>query len=127
MRMSVVKTAHHERLFERNKRLSSPKPLIMSGSPARLPQKNGFVSHSTDFQVFLNCFNKIANENELKMASFGKNAFEATGFYKSYPFSSFQVYYFMQLGRVRILVMRRFLFLAATALAFQTSDFAQTT
>ncbi len=44
--MRDVETAHRERLFDRNKRLSSKKPLIMSGFPALAP-KIGFVSYPT--------------------------------------------------------------------------------
>jgi hypothetical protein len=45
-RMSGVETAHHEWIFDRNKRFNIQEPLIMSGFPAR-PPKVGFVSHPT--------------------------------------------------------------------------------
>jgi hypothetical protein len=49
LRTRSPETAHHERLFyrdKRNKRLSWQKPFIMSSFPARRP-KIGFVSHPT--------------------------------------------------------------------------------
>jgi hypothetical protein len=51
-RMRGRETPHHERLFERNKQLSSKRPLIMSGFPAR-PPKIGFASHPIHI---LECF-----------------------------------------------------------------------
>ena len=51
-RMRGRETPHHERLFDRNKQLSSKSQLIMSGFPAR-PPKIGFASHPIHI---LECF-----------------------------------------------------------------------
>jgi hypothetical protein len=45
-RMRDVETVHHKLIFDINKRLSTPKTLVMSGFPARRP-KIGFALHPT--------------------------------------------------------------------------------